>query len=223
MEGVCVVIPALNVAATIGPLVCAIRTAGWPVCVVDDGSGDGSGVAAAAAGAHVITHPVNRGKGCALMSGFRYALDRGYGAVITMDGDGQHDPAELAAFVAAAEGADLVIGNRMHNASAMPFIRRLTNRMMSAILSRQCGLRIPDSQCGYRLIRCPWLQRLPLSSSRYDLESEILIRAARRGAVIVSVPIRVIYRDQRSHIRPCRDTLRFLHLLWRVRTEARPR
>jgi glycosyltransferase involved in cell wall biosynthesis len=185
--------------------------------VVDDCSVDGGGARASAAGAHVITHSANRGKGRALVSGFRYALEQRYDAVVTMDGDGQHDPGDLSRLLAAGDSADLVVGTRMGNASGMPFVRWVTNRVMSAILSRFCRVRIPDSQCGYRLIRCDLLRRLRFASSGYDSESEILIRAARVGARIASVPIRVIYGDQRSYIRPLRDTVRFLRLLWSLR------
>jgi len=215
---VCVLVPAFNVASAIAPLVRAVRSAGLPVCVVDDGSSDGSGALAAEAGAHVITHVLNQGKGRSLIDGFRYLIDQGYEAVITLDGDGQHDPADLPRFLQAAElgRADLVVGNRMGETARMPLVRRLTNRLMSALLSNLCGVRIPDSQCGYRLIRCRWLHRIELSSSGYDMESEMLMRAAWSRAAITSVPIRTIYQHQTSHIRPVRDTIRFVRLLVRM-------
>lgn len=214
-----VVVPCKNVERTIGLLVRAVRGIGatLDVLVVDDGSTDGTGRAARDAGATVVRHETNRGKGAALRTGFAHALDRGYDAVITMDGDLQHDPAAIPAFLAALEAGsgDIVIGTRMRAVGGMPRIRIWTNRTTSRVVSRLAGRTIPDSQSGYRAMRTEVVRDLPLVTSRYDTESEILIRAGRRGARIASIPIESIYGSGVSHINPVVDTLRFLRLVVR--------
>jgi glycosyltransferase involved in cell wall biosynthesis len=214
-----VVIPCKNVEATIGPLVTRIRRvdAALDVLVVDDGSTDGTGRAALEAGATVLRHETNRGKGAALRTGFDHAVARGYEALITMDGDLQHDPAAIPAFLTALEAGagDIVIGTRMRAVGEMPRIRIWTNRTTSRVVSRLAGQRVPDSQSGYRIMKTSVVKDLPLVTSRYDTESEILIRAARRGARIASIPIESIYGSGVSHINPVIDTLRFLRLVVR--------
>ena len=151
----CVVIPALNAAATIGALVAKVRGCGLNVVVVDDGSTDRTAAVAAAGGALVISHLRNRGKGHALRTGFEYAVRERYDGVVTLDSDGQHDPAEIPALIQAGEvqHAALVLGDRMANGLSMPAARRRTNQVMSRIISRLAGQPVPDSQCGFRLIR----------------------------------------------------------------------
>lgn len=214
-----VVIPCKNVEAAIGPLIGRVRgiDAALDVLVVDDGSTDGTGREARKAGAAVLRHETNRGKGAALRTGFDHAVGRGYDALITMDGDLQHDPAAIPAFLAAlkAGGGDIVIGTRMRAVGEMPRIRIWTNRTTSRVVSRLAGQSIPDSQSGYRIMKISVVRDLPLVTSRYDTESEVLIRAARRGARIVSIPIESIYADGVSHINPVIDTLRFLRLVVR--------
>lgn len=214
-----VVVPCKNAEQTIGRLVRAIHgiDASLDVLVVDDGSTDGTGRAARDAGAAVIRHETNRGKGAALRTGFGHAAGLGYDAVITMDGDLQHDPAAIPAFVAALEAGsgDIVIGTRMRAVGEMPRIRIWTNRTTSRVVSRLAGRQIPDSQSGYRAMRMEVIRDLPLVTSRYDTESEILIRAGRRGAAIASIPIESIYGSGVSHINPVIDTLRFLRLVAR--------
>ncbi len=188
------------------------------ILVVDDGSTDASGERAREAGVEVITHPENRGKGAALRTGFAAALAAGAEWVFTLDADGQHDPAEMPAFLAAAAGggADLWIGDRMRNTRDMPPIRRFANRSTSSIISWLAGQPISDSQSGYRLISARVLTSVDLRFDRFEAESEILIKASRAGFRIGSVPIRTIYGEERSTIHPARDTLRFLGLVWKL-------
>jgi len=186
--------------------------------VVDDGSSDSTFDAAQQLGVEVIRHEVNRGKGQALRTGFDRALQGGHPACITLDADGQHLPEEISRFVRAWEdGADVVVGSRMADNEAMPWLRKRTNEVMSFIVSRLAASHIPDSQSGYRLIDRQVLEELRLESSRYDLESEILIKAGRLGYCIASVPISTVYHDEESSIHPFVDTLRFMKLLWRSR------
>ena len=213
----CAIIPALNAGKTIAGLVRQARAQGVDVVVIDDGSTDRTAALAAAEGALVISHLRNCGKGRALRTGFEHALRARYDGVLTLDGDGQHDPIEIPALIRVGEAqhAGLVLGNRMGEGLAMPRVRRGTNRLMSRILSGLARQDIPDSQCGFRFIRRELLDRLPLRSSRFEIESEVLLWAAAHRWKIVSVPVASIYRDHASHIHPVRDGLRFLLLLAR--------
>lgn len=211
-----VVIPASNEEASIGEVVRRARAGGRDVIVVDDGSADRTAAQASAAGALVLRLRCNRGKGTALRQGIALALQRGADAVLTMDADGQHDPAEIPRFLEALHRmqADLVVGNRLSRRGQMPLIRWWTNRVMSSFLSRLSRQPIPDSQCGYRLIARRVLETCPLSTGRFEIETELVLEAARRGFRMVSIPIASIYRQQRSQIHPVRDTLRFIRFIW---------
>jgi glycosyltransferase involved in cell wall biosynthesis len=214
------VIPAYNPGPGLTPVLQAAgRELGQDaVIVVDDGAQDGAGERARAAGVRVITHPVNRGKGAALRTGFAAALAAGAEWVFTLDADGQHDPAEMPAFLAAAKsgGADLWIGDRMRNTADMPWLRRLANQSTSSIISALAGQPIADSQSGYRLIGAPVLRALDLRFDRFEAESEILIKASRAGFRIGAVSIRTIYGEERSTIHPIRDTVRFISLVLKL-------
>jgi len=210
----CVVIPAYNEERHVGPVVEKARQQIPDVVVVDDGSADDTARRAAQAGAHVIRHSHNRGKGGALQTGFDYALAHGYDAVIALDADGQHDPAELPRFVAAlaANEGDIVLGSRMANPEGMPWLRHCTNRTTSVILSRLAGQPIADSQSGYKAIRAEVLRRVRPTREGFDAESEFLIGVSRLGYRIAHVPIRTIYGEERSSINPVLDTWRFIRL-----------
>lgn len=213
---ICVVIPAYNEERAIGPLASEIRSRGLDVLVIDDGSTDSTAVAARGAGATVLSRMPNRGKGASLATGFSWALEHGYEAVITVDGDGQHHPEDIAQFLTvAAKGYGIVVGNRLHNPRSMPLTRLLTNRFMSWIISSVTGQRIPDTQCGFRLITREVLEGVKVETSKYEIESEILIKSARKGFTIASVPIKSIYLNEQSYINPVADTFRFVRYLWR--------
>jgi|YelNatPaOPRAMG01_1025707.scaffolds.fasta_scaffold00008_148 glycosyltransferase involved in cell wall biosynthesis len=216
-----VVIPAYQCAGQVGAVVREVQEelAGSGIIVVDDGSGDGTAEAARNAGAVVLSHPRNRGKGAALRTGFAEALRRGYQVVVTVDGDGQHrgqDAAVLAAVVAEGQ-ADLALGNRMGNPERMPWDRRWSNRLSSLLVSIACLRRIPDSQCGVRAISAELLRSLPLASDRFEIETEVILAAAKSGARIASLPVASVYPDGEqsppSHVARVRDTLRFLRFL----------
>ncbi len=211
----CVIIPTYNEAKAVGDLVKRIKQLGYEILVVDDGSSDRTAHIARNAGAEVISNPANCGKGFSLRQGFQYALTRNFEAVAIMDGDGQHDPDDLRYFLEKAENddADIIMGNRMLEPKNMPGLRRLTNRIMSWIVSGLCGQKIPDSQCGFRLIKSEVLKNIKLFSCRYEIESEMLIAAGKAGYKIVSIPIKSIYQDELSYINPFIDTIRFLRLI----------
>lgn len=211
---ICVVIPAYNEEVHVGRLVADIRGRRLDVLVIDDGSTDGTAVQARGAGAVVIRHETNRGKGAALAAGFAHALKEGYDAVITVDGDGQHHPEDIDQFIAiSSQEYGIVVGNRLHNPRSMPLIRLITNWLMSSIISALAGQHIPDSQCGFRLIKRPFLETVSLETSKYEVESEILIKGSRKGFKIASVPVKSIYRDERSYINPVTDTIRFIRYI----------
>jgi len=214
---VCVVIPAYNAADTLGPLVRQVKAMGLDVVVVNDGSTDQTAHVVTEAGTMLISHLTNEGKGAALRSGFAFAVAAGYDAVVTMDSDGQHGPEDLTPLLEAAarSGAGVIVGDRMSSGASMPLARRWTNRVMSCLVSALTRQRIPDSQCGLRLIRRDVLEAVRLRTRRFEIESELLLAAARAGWTIDSVPIRTSYDHHRSHIRPVRDGARFLRLIVR--------
>lgn len=213
----CVVIPAYNAAKTLGPLIRHIKQFGLDPIVVNDGSTDETAQIAMALGALVINHLDNQGKGSTLRTGFAFALQAGYEAVVTMDGDGQHDPAEIPCLLEAVSRphAAVVVGHRTVDHASMPRARRWTNQLMSWVVSRVARQHIPDSQCGFRVIRREVLAAVRLSSRRFDIETELLLAAVRGGWTVTSVPIRAIYQHHTSYIRPMADGLRFCGLILR--------
>src|SRR3954467_15804317 len=186
------------------------------VVVVDDGSTDATAERARAAGADVIKHERNLGKGESIKSGLRYWLERGVPYVVVLDADGQHLPEEIARFVAAAAGGGaLLIGTRMSDVRQMPFVRRVVNRYMSQRISRVCGQDIPDTQCGFRMLSAGVIPDLLHGAARFDYETEMLFIVSRKGGKVESVPISTVYADEVSSIHPVRDTIRFLKLMRR--------
>lgn len=185
------------------------------ILVVDDGSRDQTAAEAGAAGARVIRHETNLGKGAALKTGLRCAVALGAEYFLFLDGDGQHDPSDIPAFSDAMNGSDcdLIVGNRMLNPATMPVIRRWTNQFMSWQIGRLCNMPIPDSQCGFRLVRKKAFPVLMAPSNHFEFERESIILAARRGFKLGFVPIRTIYKDQNSKIIPLTDTIRYLRLI----------
>lgn len=212
-----ILIPAYNAARCLDRLLAEISRAqpDLPVLVVDDGSNDETADIAANHGATVLRHPSNRGKGAALLTGFRWAIEENIDAVITMDADMQHDPRELSSFLARYENDETIIVGRRSINAAMPLARRLSNTLSSFVSSLFANTRLEDAQCGFRLIPVKTLQSVPVLSSRFDLEPELLIRAARAGFTIRHIPIATLYNSESSSISPIGDTLRFLIMLVR--------
>lgn len=186
------------------------------ILVVDDGSGDRTAELAKQAGAQVLANPRNMGKGASLVEGMNKLFGDGYDAALCLDADGQHLPAEIPRFLQAAENADLVIGNRMSDIERMPFARLWTNRVTSRILSSLAGVRVPDTQCGFRLVRREAWRGVAVHSRNYDFEGEMIVAMGRAGFRIASVPVSTIYGDEVSSINPVRDTVRFFKMAWRL-------
>ena len=224
-EEVCVIIPGYNESKNISRVVGSVKGLGFPVLVVDDGSTDDMSLQARKAGAEVVSYTPNQGKGVALRRGVEWFLTgSSLPAVIFMDSDGQHDPEDLPDFLKALDDpkSDLVIGNRMSDPRGMPFIRRLTNRFMSVILSLAAGQFVPDTQCGYRAARRECLSRLQLKTTRFEIESEMILEASRTGSKVASIPVRSVYEGGTSHIHPIRDTVRFFQFLFGYLRKRRP-
>ncbi|HEV2995148.1 MAG TPA: glycosyltransferase family 2 protein [Chthoniobacterales bacterium] len=217
---VAAVIPAYHEEKHIGEVVLRTRAHLDHVLVVDDGSMDKTAEHARVAGAEVIVHPQNRGKGESIKTGLRRWLDRQFDFVIVLDADGQHPPEEIDRFLrlAASDSAALLIGNRMNDVARMPRLRRMVNRYMSKKISRVCGQEIPDTQCGFRMLHRQLIQEVLGGTARFDYETEMLFIASRKNFRIESVPISTVYSDEVSSIHPVRDTIRFLKLMWRYRS-----
>lgn len=213
----CVIIPTYNEENNIADLISRIKAQGLDVLIIDDGSVDNTYniVKGFKEQVVLIKNEVNLGKGASLLRGFQYALDNNYDAVITMDGDGQHDPGDIAFFTRLAQYSDsaVIIGNRMNRTKNMPLLRLLTNKFMSWLISLVAKQKIPDTQCGFRLIKKDVLKALDLSTDKFETESEILIQASRKGFKIESVPINTIYADEKSSINPFLDTVRFIRFI----------
>ena len=221
-RAVACVIPALNAAATLGSVVGGLRAAvpGALVVVIDDGSSDATyGVARAAADV-ALRFACNAGKGAALRAGFAEALARGAGAVITMDADGQHDPAAAPALLAALEGSDVALGARERGRSAMPLGRRVTNALSSAAVGAIVGFRIADTQCGFRAVRRRVLETVTAWGERYEYETDFLIRAALAGFRVSTVPVPTLYGAAASNFRGASDSMRVVRAIWRHRARA---
>ncbi|MFA6350194.1 MAG: glycosyltransferase family 2 protein [Candidatus Omnitrophota bacterium] len=214
---VCVIIPTYNESTNIAALIKEIRALGLSLLVVDDGSKDDTVKIAEQNGAQLIVNKVNQGKGASLIRGFSYCLENGFEAVICMDGDGQHLPADIPLFLKEAQAGreQMLIGNRMNDTKKMPLVRWVTNKFMSWLISIICGQKIYDSQCGFRLIKAELLRKLDLKYSKYEIESEMLIRASRLGFKIKSIPITTVYRGEKSSINPFVDTGRFIRFIFR--------
>ena len=218
---VLVVVPAFNEAARIGDVVRgALRH--LPVLVVDDGSADATAGEAEAAAASVLVQRPNQGKGAALRAGFRWAIERGFDAVITLDGDGQHDPSTIPAFLMArmAAGHALVIGCR--DFRRMPPARRLANSLGGRAFSWAVGRDIPDNQSGYRLIdRRLMVALLASGETGFAFEVEMITTCIRGGWPMAWVPIRTIYAGEPSHIRPLSHLVSFVRIVREARRTVR--
>jgi glycosyltransferase involved in cell wall biosynthesis len=189
-----------------------------PVLVVDDGSRDDTSLRARAAGAAVLSLHPNQGKGAALKAGFRKALSEGYGAVLTLDADGQHDPDEIPGFLQAYRtgGADLIIGQR--NFTRMPPVRRFANWFGRRSFSWAMRMPIPDNQSGYRLISRRLIEAvLDNPEGGFEFEVEMIVICVRRGYKLDWVPIRTIYAGERSHIQPWTHTKNYFRMLRKTR------
>jgi glycosyltransferase involved in cell wall biosynthesis len=210
-------IAALNEGPRIGGVVTGIRRHVADVLVVDDGSTDDTSAAAQAAGASVIRHDVNRGKGQAIRTGLARLLAGDSTHVLLLDGDGQHDPDDAPRLIAAAGPGIVVVGERPFDRERMPRSRYYTNIVSSRVISGLfVGQPVSDAQSGYRLIDLDLVRRVRLTGRGYEIETEMLIKLAHAGGHVVGVPIQMKYGAP-SKLRPWRDTTRTCFLAVRYR------
>lgn len=213
------VIPAFNEGNSIAAVVIGVRPCVDRVIVVDDGSRDETAERARAAGADVIVHNANRGKGHAVRSGLARVFEGDFTHVLLLDGDMQHLPAEAAALLAEAarSGAEAVLGERRFERDRMPASRYHANRIGSRVLSFFVGVPLRDTQCGFRVFRVDALRPLRLTARGYEIETEMLVKVRRRGGRLATVPVTAVYGGQTSKLRPVPDTTRtcFLAVYYR--------
>lgn len=220
-ERYAVLIPALNAERTLPRVVADARRELEPVVVIDDGSRDGTGAVATALGATVLRHDVNRGKGAALKTGFAWAVANGFDGAIALDADGQHLPSEIPKFVdaRAQRGADLIIGGRAHLFDQMLPRRRNANRFSAWCIAKFSGAKITDSQSGFRFYSARLMRTLKLRTNGFEMESEVIVLAGKRGLRIETIDIDLGFVDglSTSHYRPLKDTLRIAWTVTRAR------
>lgn len=214
-ESVACIVPAYRAAHTLPRVLQEIRVAlpAARIIVVDDGSPDGTAAVAEDLADSTIRLTVNRGKGAALRAGFEEALRSDEGVVMTIDADGQHDPGYAPALLEALEGFDIVIGERERPGSSMPWRRRLTNAMASMAIARVAGVRLRDTQSGFRAIRRPVIERVCAQGDRYEFETDFLIRAMRAGFRVRNAIVPTVYGSV-SHFRGMSDAARIVRAIW---------
>ena len=224
MSGLCVLIPAYNAEGTLKGVIEGVKRSHLDIIVVDDGSTDSTPRIGREMGVTLLRHPKNRGKGRALRTGFTYVMEHGYEAVITLDADAQHDPAEIPRFVELyrEQGPGIIIGSRAAQFSEMPWLRRFWNRLGAKAVSRLTKTLVSDSQSGYRLIRTEVIRDVKLTTSTYETEMELMIKACKKGYSVLNISIasRSINGTTTSHFRPVVDTFKICmlylrSLLWR--------
>jgi glycosyltransferase involved in cell wall biosynthesis len=210
LDKICILIPAYNAEETLGSVLKKIEPLKMDTIVVNDGSSDETKRVASENGAQLLEHPLNLGKGAALRTGFQYILQKGYQVVITLDADGQHDPSEIPSLLKIFQSVnpDILIASRAAEFGKMTFLRRFWNRLGVKAVARLCHSDITDSQSGFRLIRTEVLKAVDLSTSRFETELELLIKACKKGFSVLSVPIKTQKVDGTgsSHFRPVIDT-----------------
>ncbi|HEY0242678.1 MAG TPA: glycosyltransferase family 2 protein [Gemmatimonadaceae bacterium] len=218
-RSVVVVMPAFNAENTLSPVVRGLRKSlpGAFIIGVNDGSPDGTGALLRSVCDRTIEFPANRGKGAALRAGFAAALERDCDAVLTIDSDGQHDPAFAPSILDALEKYHIAIGTRDLTGEQMPKHRRVANFLSSAATRLVSGGAVSDSQSGFRGIRRQVLEEVKAEGDRYEYETDFIIRAAHAGFTITNVPISTIYGPA-SYFREFRDAMRVIGVLWAHRS-----
>jgi glycosyltransferase involved in cell wall biosynthesis len=210
LDKICILIPAYNAEETLGSVLRKIEPLRIDTIVVNDGSSDETKRVASENRAQLLEHPLNLGKGAALRTGFQYILQKDYQVVITLDADGQHDPSEIPSLLKIFQSVkpDILITSRAAEFGKMTFLRRFWNRLGVKAVARLCHADITDSQSGFRLIRTGVLKEIRLSTSRFETELELLIKACKKGVSVLSVPIFTQRVDGTgsSHFRPVADT-----------------
>ncbi len=223
VQNIAAVIPAFNAAPSVGDVVRRTLPQVAEVLVVDDGSTDQTSHEARSAGAEVVAQEINRGKGAALRLAFEVLFGKGFEAVVTLDADGQHLPEEIPKLIDRwREGPDLVLGSRDHLFEEMSGVRKASNGISSRLISFAAGQRVGDVQTGFRIYRRGLIEDVGFPEDRFEAESAVVVRAARRGFQLASVPIHLGFADGRctSHYRPIVDSLRIARAVIGARLEG---
>jgi glycosyltransferase involved in cell wall biosynthesis len=220
-------VPAYEAAASIAAVVRGTLAVLPAVVVVDDGSGDDTAARAAAAGAEVLRHPINQGKGAALVTGLRHLATAGIERALTLDADGQHLPDQIAVLLEASDAAPgaIVVGVRRKERFAIKRAARFGNWIADHLMRGIAGRPLPDTQSGFRVYPVAATLALGTRGTRYDFETEVLLRAARAGIAVQGVPVEVYYppvAERVSHYRPWADTLRIIRSVLRVLVAREP-
>jgi len=216
-NAVLVIVPAYNASKYLPELVPRILkyVCAENLLIINDGSNDNTLAILKSLNVNYVSFPQNRGKGAALVAGFKHATQNGYRSVLTIDADLQHLPEDIPSFFAVDDGATIVIGTRKMNPKIMPIDRWLTNNLTSLIISIFSTARVRDSQSGYRLIPTSLLKAAPLETIKYDLESEMLFKAGAARYAVGEVAIATVYEGSHSYINPIIDTGRFIRQIWK--------
>ncbi|RKX65216.1 glycosyltransferase family 2 protein [candidate division TA06 bacterium] len=209
-----ILLPAYNEERFIGKVIDKIRKNGFKnILVVDDGSNDNTYEIAVKKKVKTIKHIKNKGKGAALKTGLSYAYSEGYDFVAILDADNQHNPMDLNKLIREMESGnyDIIIGKRI-NYEKMPFIREITNKVTSLVISLLCKNRVMDSQSGFRLLKTKLVPFINLKTDRFEAESEMLIQIGRNGFHIGEIPVSTLYGNEKSSINPIIDAFRFIKM-----------
>jgi glycosyltransferase involved in cell wall biosynthesis len=224
-----VLLPSYKAADSLKRLLCDLLVVvpATHVCVADDGSHDGTDTVCRTFNTLYISNSVNKGKGAALEKGFVYLItEKNASWIITADADGQHSPKDIPLFLDAIRNfpdAGIIIGRRMMTPGTMPLARIFSNTLTSLALSVLTGARIPDSQCGFRAYSARCLNETPCRYHRFEMESEIIMRACANRFSVIFVPVQTLYFPTRSHISHTADTLRWLLAVITIFMELRRR
>jgi glycosyltransferase involved in cell wall biosynthesis len=222
-----VLIPAYKAAASLRAMLPVLFTVvpQENVCVSDDGSRDGTGVVCREHAMLYVSSNVNEGKGAALSRGFRFLCNEKKASwIITLDADGQHAVPDIPLFLSeihARPDAGIIIGKRSKRPGVMPLARIFSNTVTSFILSLLSGSEISDSQCGFRAYSCRLLSAVTCRYPRFEMESEIILRARNKGFSVSFIPVQTLYCSTQSHISVAADTLRWLRAVISVWLELR--
>jgi len=214
-----VLIPAYNASHTLGELLS--RTVSVisldNIFVIDDGSTDSTAQIAEMHHVQLLRHHANRGKGAALQTGFDHCLKLGYDAVITMDADLQHRPEDIPRFIERHRlmRCNIIIGSRLHQLKGMPLHRILSNTITTFLVRARTGVDVADSQSGFRFISIDVVKSIRIDSTGYEAETELLIKAARKGFTVDAIPIDTIYAGEKSHMKHIETTVQFIRTLFR--------
>jgi GT2 family glycosyltransferase len=213
MKDILILIPIYNCYHLFKKMVPILKNYDFDILIIDDGSDFIPKNFLRNNGIKLLSHRKNKGKGAALKTGFKYAIEHNYKGVFTLDGDFQHHPDDISKFLSSPDSYDLLVGKRNFNKQSMPIHRKLSNYLTSKILSSILKVKIEDSQSGFRFIKTRLIKDIELKSDNFDLETELLVKAAHNNYKIGFIPIRTIYNNSSSNIKGFIDTFRFLKVV----------